>query len=110
MQGNLTSEYIPVPRFLQPFRFILQDYLQDESKSLRDESKSLQESCKLFDSNAGKGGQRRKGADFRSSKHVLAFALAFLASLKTRAGTLLCSKRSAPDLATKEKKTKTLNS
>ena len=61
-------------RFLQAFRFILQDYLQDESKSLQDESKSLQESCKLFDSNAGKGGKHRKGEDFCSSKIVLALA------------------------------------
>ena len=61
-------------RFSKAFRFILQDYLQDESKSLQDESKSLQESCKLFDSNAGKWGKRRKGADFCSSKIVLALA------------------------------------
>ena len=78
-------------RFLQAFRFILQDYLQDESKSLQEESKSLQESCKLFDSNAGKGGKHRKGADFCSSKIVLALAWAFLAFLRSRAGALLCS-------------------
>ena len=78
-------------RFLQAFRFILQDYLQDESKS-------LQESCKLFDSNAGKGGKHRKGADFCSSKIVLALAWAFLAFLRSRAGALLCSIRSAPGL------------
>ena len=45
------------------------------------------------------GGQRRKGADFCSSTLVLAFAWAFLASLKTRASALLTSMRSAPDLA-----------
>ena len=61
-------------KILEAFRFILQDYLQDESKSLQDESKSLQESCKLFDSNAGKGGKHRKGEDFCSSKIVLALA------------------------------------
>ena len=85
-------------RFLQDFRFILQDYLQDESKSLQDESKSLQESCKLFDSNAGKGGKHRKGADFCSSKIVLALAWAVLAFLRSRASAFLCSIRSAPGL------------
>ena len=44
-------------------------------------------------------------SDVCSSKLVLAFALAFLASLKIRGSALLSSIRSAPDLAAKEKKT-----
>ena len=80
---------------------------QDSCKILASFSSHLQESFKLIDSSCtilasfsiqmlGKGGQRRKGADLCSSKLVLAFAWAFLTSLTTTDGALLCSKRSAP--------------
>ena len=121
LQGNLASECIPVPRFLQDsckffdslarilqaYRFILQDSCKFFDSSCKSACKMNRKACKMNKKNCknlasfsiqmlGKGGQRRKGADFCSSKLVLAFAWAFLTSLTTTDGALLCSRRSAP--------------
>ena len=60
-------------KILASFSIHLQDYLKDESKSLHDESNSLQESRFLIQIPV-EAGQPRKGADFCSSKLVLAVA------------------------------------